>query len=159
MNKSVLLDTGFFIRLLNTTDPLSRQTENYFRFFLQEQYPLLISTVSIAEFCVRGSLDQLPLKNLRILPFNTLHAVRVGELAATIFASKGRSLLTERTIIPNDTKLFAQADTEPAIGFYLSSDVESNKVFTLLKREGKHPRFQFLDLHIPHSEIFGLLDL
>ncbi len=159
MNKSVLLDTGFFIRLLNTTDPLSRQTENYFRFFLQEQYPLLISTVSIAEFCVRGSLDQLPLKNLRILPFNTLHAVRAGELAATIFASKGRSLLTERTIIPNDTKLFAQADTEPAIGFYLSSDVESNKVFTLLKREGKHPRFQFLDLHIPHSEIFGLLDL
>lgn len=117
MNKSVLLDTGFFIRLLNTTDPLSRQTENYFRFFLQEQYPLLISTVSIAEFCVRGSLDQLPLKNLRILPFNTLHAVRAGELAATIFASKGRSLLTERTIIPNDTKLFAQADTEPAIGF------------------------------------------
>ena len=69
------------------------------------------------------------------------------------------TLLTERTIIPNDTKLFAQADTEPAIGFYLSSDVESNKVFTLLKREGKHPRFQFLDLHIPHSEIFGLLDL
>lgn len=159
MNKSVLLDTGFFIRLLNTNDPLSRQTESYFRFFLQEQYPLLISTVSIAEFCVRGSLDQLPLKNLRILPFNTLHAVRAGELAAAIFASKGRSILTERTIIPNDTKLFAQADTESGIGFYLSSDTESNKVFTLLKREGKHPRFQFLDLHIPHSEIFGLLDL
>lgn len=66
LNKSVLLETSFFIRLLNPNDPLARQAEGYFRFFQQEKYAMLISTVSIAEFCVIGSLDQLPLKNLQV---------------------------------------------------------------------------------------------
>lgn len=156
-NPGVLLDTSFFIRLLNTNDPLAQRAEGYFRFFQQEQYPMLISTVSIAEFCVRGRLDQLPLRNLRILPFNVPHAVRAGELAAAVFASKGRALLADRTIIPNDTKLFAQADSEPTIAFYLSSDGESRKVYAMLEREKARPRFRFIDLQVPHGETFGTL--
>lgn len=157
LNKSVLLETSFFIRLLNPNDPLARQAEGYFRYFQQEQYPMLISTVSIAEFCVRGNIDQLPLKNIRILPFNTIHAVRAGELAAAVFASKGRNMLLDRTIIPNDTKLFAQADSETSIGYYVTSDSESGKVHTLLRQAGQSPRFQFVDLKIPHTEVFGTL--
>ncbi|OGX91591.1 hypothetical protein [Hymenobacter coccineus] len=157
LNKSVLLETSFFIRLLNPSDPLARQAEGYFRYFQQEQYPMLISTVSIAEFCVLGALDQLPLKNLRVLPFNVVHAVRAGEFAAAVFASKGRNLLLNRNIIPNDTKLFAQADSEASIGYYLTSDSESGKVHTLLRQTGQNPRFQFVDLKTPHTEVFGTL--
>jgi hypothetical protein len=66
--------------------------------------------------------------------------------------------LTERKIIPNDTNLFAQADDETSIQFYLSSDKESHKIFNLLK--DKHsPKFQFIDLEIPYNETFGILDL
>jgi|GEM_PF-2513031 len=32
-------------------------------------------------------------------------------------------------IIPNDTKLFSQADVEPNIKYYLSSDTESYKIY------------------------------
>jgi len=35
---------------------------------------LEVSTISIAEYCVRGSLDELPLMNVQIIPFNLDHA-------------------------------------------------------------------------------------
>ncbi|MCL4483734.1 MAG: hypothetical protein M1445_14180, partial [Bacteroidetes bacterium] len=60
--------------------------------------------------------------------------------------------------IPNDTKLFAQADTEQAIEFYLSSDTESLKIYNLLKQK-MNPKFQFIDLNIPYNQTFGILDL
>lgn len=33
-----------------------------------------ISTISIAEYCTGGKIDELPLKFLQILPFNVQHA-------------------------------------------------------------------------------------
>ena len=119
---------------------------------------MLISTVAIAEYCVKGTIEELPLKNLQIIPFNLTHAKRAGEFAGIIFKQKGKLGLPDRKIIPNDTKLFAQADTEEFIGYYLSSDTESLKIFNLLKLEVR-PKFQFIDLHHKHTEIFGLLDL
>ena len=61
-------------------------------------------------------------------------------------------------IIPNDTKLFAQADTEKYIEFYLSSDTESIKIYNLLK-DYTNPKFQFINLNTPYNETFGILDL
>jgi len=46
---------------------------------------MLISTVSIAEYCIGGDIHELPLKNLQIVPFNLNHAQRTGE-----FAKKGK---------------------------------------------------------------------
>lgn len=66
--------------------------------------------------------------------------------------------INDRNIIPNDTKLFAQADREENIGFYLSSDLESLKIFNLLKKN-LDLKFQFLDLNIPYSSAFGVLDI
>jgi len=34
-----------------------------------------------------------------------------------------------RNIIPNDSKLFAQADCENAVNFYLSTDSESLEIY------------------------------
>lgn len=158
MHKSVLLDTSFFIRFLNDEDPLFKNADGYFRYFLQHQIAMKISTISIAEYCTGGSLDELPLRNLEILPFNLNHAKRTGEFARIVFQKKGTLKFNERNIIPNDTKLFAQADCDRTVDYYLSSDSESLKVHKLLQQES-NPQFQFIDLKIPYNEMFGILPL
>ena len=157
-HKAVLLDTSFFLRFLNDSDPLFNNADKYFRYFLQNDIVMMVSTISIAEYCVKGDIHELPLKNLQIVPFNLDHAKQAGEFARIIFDNKQRLNLSSRNIIPNDTKLFAQADAEAKIEFYLSSDTESQKIYNLLRQLNK-PKFQFLDLNIPYSETFGILDL
>lgn len=157
-HKAVLLDTSFFIRFLNESDPLFKNADGYFRYFLQKEITMMISTISIAEYCVGGDVHELPLRNLQIVPFNLDHSKRTGDFAKIVFQNKGKLKLKERNIIPNDTKLFAQADCEKAIEFYLSSDNESLKIYNLLKQETA-PKFQFIDLNTPYNETFGLLDL
>jgi hypothetical protein len=158
MHKSVLLDTSFFIRFLKESDPLFRNANDYFRYFLQHNIAMKISTISIAEYCTGGSLDELPLRNLEIVPFNLNHAKRTGEFANIVFQKKGSLKFDNRNIIPNDTKLFAQADCDKTVDYYLSSDSESFKVYSLLK-QASNPQFQFIDLKIPYNEMFGILPL
>lgn len=76
----------------------------------------------------------------------------------SFFERKGKLKLKERNIIPNDTKLFAQADTEKTVELYLSSDTESSKIFNLLKQEA-NPKFQFIDLNTPYNQSFGIMEL
>ena len=117
--KSVLLDTSFFLRFLNDESPLYKNADDYFRYFIQHEITMMISTISIAEYCVGGDIHELPLKNLQIVPFNLDHSKRTGEFAKIAFQNKGKLKLNERNIIPNDTKLFAQADCEKSVEFYL----------------------------------------
>lgn len=121
---------------------------------------MLISTVSIAEYCIGGDIHELPLKNLQIVPFNLNHAQRTGEFAKVAFQERANKNLqvNDRKIIPNDTKLFAQADCEKTVEFYLSSDTESLKVYNAIK-DKTNPKFQFIDLNTPHHQTFGILDL
>jgi predicted nucleic acid-binding protein len=156
MTESVLLDTSFFIRFLNNSDPLFENADKYFSYFIDNNIAMLISTISIAEFCTGGSIDELPLRSVQILPFNLKHARRTGEIARIVFQNKGKLKLNSRNIIPNDTKLFAQADCETSITHYLSSDVESMKIYDLIKRE-TNIGFQFINLSDPHTKIFGEL--
>ena len=83
---------------------------------------------------------------------------RTGAFAKLVFQNKNKLKLNERNIIPNDTKLFAQADTEASIAYYLSSDTESLKIYHLLK-EHTRPAFQFIDLNTSYGETFGVLAL
>ncbi len=157
MPKSVLLDTSFFLWFLNDEDPLFKNADQYFKYFIDNEINMMISTISIAEYCVGGDIHELPLRNLQIVPFNLEHAKRTGEFARIIFKNKDKLKLKERNIIPNDTKLFAQADTEVAVDYYLSSDSESMKIYQLLK-QSTSPRFQFIDLNIPYHQTFGVID-
>ncbi len=86
MKRSVLLDTSFFIRLLNDEDPLHLNAVGYFKYFLENEIALKVSTISIAEYCVLGALEDLPLKNIQILPFNLKDAEKTGEFAKIIFS-------------------------------------------------------------------------
>ncbi|AQG81001.1 hypothetical protein [Spirosoma montaniterrae] len=159
MRNAVLLDTSFFLRFLNEQDPLFAHADGYFRYFIQQDMPMLMSTISVAEYCVKGELQDLPLRNLQILPFNVMHAQRCGEFARVVFSHRNRLDIISRAIIPNDTKLFAQADVETSVQYYLSSDVESQKIYGLLRTQQANPKFEFLNLRVPPSETFGILAL
>ncbi len=158
MINAVLLDTSFFLRFLNDEDPLFKNADDYFRYFLKKYIVMIISTISIAEYCVGGDINELPLKNLQILPFNLNHSKRTGEFARIAYEKrkKGELKVNSRNIIPNDTKLFAQADCEKTIGIYLSSDKESLQVFNLIKQETE-PKYQFVDLNVPYNETIDIL--
>ena len=160
MPEGALLDTSFFLRFLNERDPLFERADKYFKYFLENEFDLFISTISIAEYCVGGSVDQLPLKNILVLPFNINHAKKAGELANIIYLQRksGQLIVNERPIIINDAKLFAQSDSETNISFFVTSDTRSLKVFDTLKGKIKL-NFSIVDINIEHTETFGLLDL
>lgn len=160
MKHSVLLDTSFFIRLLNDEDPLHSNAVGYFKYFLEKEIALKISTISIAEYCVLGKLEDLPLKNLQIVPFNLKEAEKTGEFAKIIFTQNRISAekLSPRAIIPNDSKLFAQSDLDKTITHFVTSDVRSKNTLALLKK-GTNPKFDIISIDIPFTETFGILDL
>lgn len=136
MNHSVLLDTSFFIRLLNDEDPLHSNTVGYFKYFLENEITLKVSTISIAEYCVIGKVSDLPLRNVQIIPFNLKDAEKTGEFAKIIFLENkiSEEKLYPRAIIPNDSKLFAQADQDKTITHFVTSDVRSKNTLALLKK-------------------------
>jgi predicted nucleic acid-binding protein len=153
MKHSVLLDTSFFIRLLNDEDPLHQNALGYFKYFLDQGVILKVSTVSIAEYCVRGKLEDLPLKNVQIIPFNVKHAQRTGEFAKILFKENSIAVeqLMPRAIIPNDSKLFAQADLDNSITYFVTSDKRSTNTLAKLKK-GTNPKFEIIDIQVPYHK-------
>ncbi len=160
MRHSVLLDTSFFIRLLNDEDPLHSNAKRYFQYFLENEISLKLSTISIAEYCVKGNIDELPLRNIQIIPFNLDHAKRTGLFAEAIFEENriGKEKLSPRAIIPNDSKLFAQADLDKSITYFVTSDKRSQSTFSILRKR-INPTFEIIDISKPYNETFGILNL
>lgn len=155
---SILLDTSFFIRLLNEDDKLHLNALGYFKYCLEKDIILKCSTISIAEYCVRGNFDELPWRNLQVLPFNTDHGIRAGEFARIVFKEKGRLEINNRNIIPNDSKLFAQADLDKSVTHFMTSDQECKKIYNIIA-DNASLSFKIIDINSPYNEHFGVLDL
>lgn len=151
-----LLDTSFFIRLLNEKDPLQKQAREYWKYFLNEGVVLYVSTIAISEFCVKGSLKELPLSSLRILPFNLHHAEASGELYAQVqkLKANGQSLDVPRNVVTNDCKMFAQAHVEK-FDYFVSSDSKANKLLSRLDDGCTH--FRFIDISNSIQSEMGVL--
>lgn len=160
MHEGALLDTSFFLRFLNENDELFSNAEKYYKYLLVKNIKLYISTISIAEYCVGGTVDQLPLKNLIVLPFNIKNAEIAGEFGRILYeARKDKKLeINERPIIINDAKLFSQAHTDERIKYYVSADKRSINLYTKIKTK-INLDFTFIDIRDSHSEAFGVLDL
>jgi predicted nucleic acid-binding protein len=153
---SVLLDTSFFIRLLNKKDPLHKNVLGFYRHFLEGDTRLKLSTVSIAVYCVRGQLDELPILNLEVIPLNVNHAVAAGTFANIVFENRNSIDLPNRLIIPNDSKLFAQAHLEVDVTHFATSDVECQKVYDLLKTK-VNLDFELINIRQSYSSVLGVL--
>ena len=86
-NIGVLFDTSFFIRLVNEDDPLFDNAFDYFEKFSQINFSCKISSIALAEYLVKGKMDDLP-DNLSIVAFNRKHAVTAGDFYADGFNRK-----------------------------------------------------------------------
>tara|TARA_R110000751_G_C13760842_1_gene479226 strand:- start:410 stop:850 length:441 start_codon:yes stop_codon:yes gene_type:complete len=146
--------------LLNEDDKLHLNALGYYKYFLENEITLKVSTITIAEYCVLGKLEDLPIANIQILPFNLKEAQRTGEFANAIFAENKISFanLHPRAIIPNDSKLFAQADLDKTITYFVTSDMRSKSTLDLLRKR-INPKFDIISIDVPFSETFGILDL
>lgn len=157
---SVLLDTSFLIRLLKKDDPLHDNAKGYFKYFIEHGVGMYMSTISIAEYCVKGAYEDLPFRYCRILPFNIQHAPLAGRYAAAIFASKDKEWrnASGRNIIPNDTKLFAQGAESNCINYFVTSDSKSSLPIKLLQNEFEM-QLEHLDIHTSYYERFGVINI
>lgn len=156
--RSVLLDTSFFLRLFDTNSPLHENAKAYYKYFLEHDIIIKISTIAIAEFCVKGEVTDLPLRNMQIIPFNFDHAQQAGKFFQIIWRRKKElgAIITPRCVVPNDTKMFAQADIDTTIESFISADSEAFKIYTLLVN-GIQPRFNFIDINTPCNITYGEL--
>ena len=156
----VILDTSFIIRLLDRNSPLHQNAIDYFRYFLNNHIPLYFSTISVAEYCVKGDFKDLPFNNIRILPFNIFHAKEAGVFTRILFNAKkkGELIVKERVVVPNDSKIIAQGSYERDIQYFVTSDSESLKFIEILRKEGVTD-IEHLDIHIPCGVKFGYLEM
>ena len=157
---SVLLDTSFLIRLLSETDPLHKNAEDYYRYFLEKGIPMYVSTITVAEYCVNGDISELPLRSVRIIPFNIQHAPVAGGFANVLYSARKANDISvdNRLIIPNDVKLFAQAECTPDVKYFVTSDTKSSKLIGKIS-EQKSVSFKHMDIHVPYTEQFGMLPM
>lgn len=144
MAKAVLLDTGFLIRLMNPDESLHQVALNYFRSFVESGIVCKVSTIALAEYGVKGDLRFLPVRYLEYVPFQFTHAEAASRFMRTVLCVKKErgAIIHPRVIIPNDTKMFAQASSETDIVAFVSADSEAKKVYDLLE----NPDFRFLDI-------------
>lgn len=117
---SVLLDTSFLISFADSNRPNHAAALGYYRECVRRQVPMYLSTVVISEFQVKQAINDLPLRNFVVLPFNIDHAMKCGLLIRNM----ARDLDDDRVRVKDDFKLLAQCDCE-AISHLLCEDAST----------------------------------
>jgi predicted nucleic acid-binding protein len=122
--KRVFLDTSFLIRLLNQEDPDHANARAYFKRFQKDEVSLLLSTIAMAEYGIGDEINHLPFRQTQVIPFNSNNARLTATFARAAYKArrKGAVALEKRVVIPNDTKLMAQAQEEKADIFITRDD-------------------------------------
>ena len=144
MAKAVLLDSGFLIRLMNPEEALHQVAMRRFKEYVTSGVVCKVSTIALAEYGVKGKLQYLPSRYLQYVPFSYEHAERASAFMRRILqVKKERGVVIQpRVIIPNDTKMFAQASADEEVFAFVSADAEARKVYNLLE----NPEFEFVNI-------------
>ena len=144
MSKAVLLDSGFLIRLMNPNESLHQVALDLFKEYVTSGVVCKVSTIALAEYGVKGDLRFLPTRYLQYVPFVYSHAEVASVFMRTIIKVKQERgvVIAPRVIIPNDTKMFAQASAEPDVFAFVSADAEAKKVYDMLD----NPNFEFVNI-------------
>lgn len=117
---SVLLDTSFLISLSDPARPHHEAAVAYYKECVRRQVPMYLSTIVISEFQVKQAINDLPLRNFVVLPFNVDHAMRCG----LIIRQMTRDPDDDRVRVKDDFKLLAQCDCE-TISHLVSEDAST----------------------------------
>ena len=99
------------------------------------------------------------MQDTRTIIYDAYHAKIAGNLAAILFSERIKKQLdvTERIIIPNDVKIFAQAEANKDISHCITSDRDFKTIYESLKKNKKLPRLNILDSSKPFNEEMRIL--
>ena len=153
---SVLLDTSFCIRLLKKDDTLHQNAIDYFQYFLDQKIELYISTIAIAEYSVKDDPVNLPLKMMKIIPFDFFDGKTAGEFHSILLEQKTKVQDIDRNIVKDDCKLIAQLFNRKIEG-YITKDRKSFNQIIMPIAESKGFSIELLDLSISLKEFKGEL--
>ena len=153
---SVLLDTSFCIRLLKKDDTLHQNAIDYFQYFLDQKIELYISTIAIAEYSVKDDPINLPLKMMKIIPFDFFDGKTAGEFHSILLEQKTKVQDIDRNIVKDDCKLIAQLFNRKIEG-YITKDRKSFSQIIMPIAESKGFSVELLDLSISLKESKGEL--
>lgn len=117
---SVLLDTSFLISFSDPERPNHSVAMAYYRECVRRQIPMYLSTIVISEFQVKQAINDLPMRNFVVLPFNVDHAMKCG----LMIRNMARDPEDDRVRVKDDFKLLAQCDCE-AISHLISEDAST----------------------------------
>ena len=151
MYKTAYVDTGFLIRLLDENHTQHNNAVEYTNYLLEKGFIIRVSTIVIAEYCVKGEYDDLPTKNFLPSPFNAMHAVKAGSFGKILYKEKSKWVQEkgDRAFLKNDAKIMAHVEADKA-NWYVTFDRESKKLYDVL-RQHKMVSFQFIDANLPIS--------
>ena len=129
---------------MNPEELLHTTAMAWFRRFVEQGVQCKVSTIALAEYGVKDDLSHLPMQYLQVIPFHYNHAERAACFMRTILRVKQErgAVIHPRAVVPNDTKMFAQASSEADIKSFVSADSEARKVYDLLE----NPDFDFIDI-------------
>ncbi len=127
---SVLLDTSFLISVASPQRSQHGTALQYFRACMRRQIPVDLSTIVISEFQVGQAINDLPLRNVVVLPFNVDHAMCCGLLMRQWPRDAG----DDRVRVKDDLKLIAQCDCEGVS--HLLTDDENTLVKYMARAQG-----------------------
>ena len=106
MADGVLIDTSFLITLADSQRVNHLAARRYWRYFLENEIPVFLSTIVASEFCVRQPILPEILRACVVLPFNWDDAQHTARLHNIRWA---RPADCSRTALKDDVKLIAQA--------------------------------------------------
>ncbi len=117
---SVLLDTSFLITFSDPNRPNHQVAIAYYKECIARKISMYLSTIVISEFQVKQAINDLPLRNFIVLPFNVDHAMRCG----IVIRQMNRDAGDDRVQVKDDYKLISQCDCE-SIDFIFSEDANT----------------------------------
>jgi predicted nucleic acid-binding protein len=144
---SVLLDTSFCIRLLKKDEPLHQNAIDYFQYFLEHKVELYVSTITIAEYSVKDDPNNLPLKMVKIIPFDFFDGRTAGEFHSILLEHKSQLQKIDRNVIIDDCKLIAQLFNRKIEG-YITNDRKSFRQIIKPVTEAKGFSIELFDLSV-----------
>lgn len=153
---SILIDTSFCIRLLKSNDPLHQNAKDYFRYFLEQEVDIYLSSIVIAEYSVKDDANNLPLEFVKIIPFDFFDGKTAGEFHSILIENKQDVPEIERNVIKDDCKLIAQIFNRK-IDAYITKDRKSFAKIIKPIQNTKGFNLELLDLEIPFKDFKGEL--
>ncbi len=154
---SILLDNSFVTRLLKSNDEYHERVLEYYKYFLENEIVMYLSTIVVSEYAVADNPDNLlSLNSFQLLEFDYGDAKIAGGYFAELKGNTSLREIEERKIIINDLKLFAQIQNREIDAFITKDRKALSRMIEPLK-ESKNLQFEYLDLTIPINQRLGLL--